>query len=83
MSYQDHYRTCSYCNKDLLSKPAIRIKSASSCEKRKKLIELGHLVRGIPIKTKGASVAKNNLSRPGPLERAYKLKELGELVRGF
>jgi uncharacterized protein YbbK (DUF523 family) len=75
MSYQDHYRTCPYCNKGLASpKPTIRIKSASSCEKRRKLVELGHLIKGTPTKTKGAS------SQP---ERQFKLKELGRLIRGL
>jgi hypothetical protein len=87
MSYQDHYRTCSYCNKGLLSsKPTIWIKSASSTDKRRKLIELGHLVRGIPIKTKGASVDENNFNRPrprpGPIEKAIILRELGKMIRG-
>jgi hypothetical protein len=53
MSFQDHFQTCSYCNKGLASaKPTIRVKSVSSCDKRMKLIELGHLVRGIPTPTK-------------------------------
>jgi hypothetical protein len=32
--------------------------------------------------TKGASVVENN-KKPGPIEKASKLKELGKLVRGY
>jgi hypothetical protein len=90
--YEDHLKSCSYCNKGLLSKPTIRVvKSASSTDKRRKLIELGHLIRGIPIRTKGASKFDVNIespmesrskSKPGTLEKAYKLKELRKLISG-
>jgi hypothetical protein len=89
MSYQDHFKTCRYCNKGLLSKPTITVKSASSGDKRRKLAELGAMIKGVKLesssfqtKTKGASVAKNNFSQPGPIERAIKLKELSKMIRG-
>jgi hypothetical protein len=74
--------TCSYCSRN--NKPTIRIKSASSCDKRKKLIELGHLIKGVPTKTKGASFVENNTRtrKPGPIEKEFKLKELGKMIRG-
>jgi hypothetical protein len=93
MSYQDHFKTCPYCNKGLVSKPTITVKSASSADKRRKLIELGHLIRGIPVRTKGAYASKFDVniespmesrskSKPGTLEKAYKLKELRKLISG-
>jgi hypothetical protein len=63
-------------------KPTIYVKSAASYSKRKRLTELGAIIRGtsypslepVPtFQTKGAS---------GPIEREVKLKELGKLVRG-
>jgi hypothetical protein len=88
MSYQEHFKTCPYCNKDLASaKPTIRVKSACSVDKRRKLIDLGNMVRGIPVKTKGASyeslMESRSKSKPGPLEKAYKLKELRKLIKGL
>jgi hypothetical protein len=92
MSYQDHLKTCYYCNKNRGSqKVTISIKSASSYGKRKKLSELGAIIKGIsypslePIpmfQTKGASVVENNPRKSGPIERHIKLRELGKLVRG-
>jgi hypothetical protein len=94
MLFQDHLKTCSYCNKGLASKPTIRVvKSASSADKRRKLIGLGHMIRGIPIRTKGAYASKFDVniespmesrskSKPGTLEKAYKLKELRKLISG-
>ena len=71
-------------------KPTITVKGASSYYRQKKLSELGSIIRGTsypslePITmflTKGAS--KINISqKPGPIEREFKLKELGKLVRG-
>jgi hypothetical protein len=79
MSVQDHLRTCSYCNKDS-QKPTVRIKSASSYRREKKLSELGALIRGISypslepmLQTKGAS----------SVEKSQKLKELGKMIRGL
>jgi hypothetical protein len=75
----------------LKAKPTVTVKSASSCDKRRKLIELGHLVRGIPIRTKAASNFDVNIespmesrskTKPGILEKTYKLKELGKNIRG-
>jgi hypothetical protein len=93
MSYQDHLKTCSYCSKGVKNqnqKPTISIKSAASYGKRKKLSELGAIIRGtsypslesIPMfQTKGAS--ESGVARkPGPIEREVKLKELAKLVRG-
>jgi hypothetical protein len=75
MSFEDHFKTCPYCNKGLKSKPTVTVKSASSADKRRKLIELGHMIRGIPInpKTKGTSYEESFMesrskSKPGPLE---------------
>ncbi|MGA9296743.1 MAG: hypothetical protein WA326_02330 [Nitrososphaeraceae archaeon] len=89
MSYEDHLKTCSYCRKGSL-KPTILIKSASSYNKRKRLAELGAIIKGISypglesipmFRTKGASeslVAR----KPGPIEREVKLRELGKMIRG-
>jgi hypothetical protein len=88
MSYQDHLKTFSYCSKNNPQKVTVRIKSASSYNKQKKLSELGAIIRGtsypslepIPMfQTKGASEVAR---KPGPIERQVKLKELGKLVRG-
>jgi hypothetical protein len=84
MSYQDHLKTCSYCQKEKGSltqasasnpKPTISIKSASSYRKQKKLSELGAIIKGTSTRldtmqqTKGASVVRNNPRKPGPIER--------------
>jgi hypothetical protein len=73
MSYQDHLKTCSYCQKGS-SKPTISIKSASSYNKRKKLAELGAIIKGISCpglepQTRGASEVANYPKKPGPIER--------------
>jgi hypothetical protein len=86
MSYlTDHLKTCSYCSKGAKNqnqKPTISIKSASSYNKRKKLSELGAIIRGtsyaglspwLQTKTKGASSVENNFKRPGPIEREGKV----------
>jgi hypothetical protein len=76
-----------------VSKPTIFVKSASSYDKRKKLSELGAIIKGIsypslelPIpmfQTKGVSeVVVATARKPGPIEREVKLKELGKMIRG-
>jgi hypothetical protein len=90
MSYQDHLKTCSYCSKgSQASKPTISIKSASSYNKRKKLAELGAIIKGISypnlesipmFRTKGASEVTR---KPGPIEREVKLRELGKMIKSF
>ena len=71
-----------------LSKPTIYIKSASSYNRRKKLGELGSIIRGTypslepMLQTKGASVSNIERRSIGPIEREIKLKELGKIVRG-
>jgi hypothetical protein len=92
MSYQDHLKTCSYCNKGLL-KPTIYVKSASSYNKQKKLTELGAIIKGTSYPsmepmflTKGASsseVAAARARKPGPIEREVKLRELGKMIKGL
>jgi hypothetical protein len=68
MSYQEHLKSCGYCQ---------NIRAT-------KLAELGRMVRGTSISagTKGASVVEDN-KKPGHIEKAFKLKELGKLVRGY
>jgi hypothetical protein len=90
MSYQDHYRTCPYCNKGLVStKPTIRVKSAaSSCEKEKKrkLSELAALITGrsygIPT-TETKTKAASRIRIQGIIEKRMKLAKLGKMIRGF
>jgi hypothetical protein len=74
----------------LKSKPTIRIKSASSCnnQKRKKLTELGAIIKGTSyprvediFQPKGASMIERNKRTQGPIEKAYKLKGLGKMIR--
>jgi hypothetical protein len=89
MSYQDHLKTCSYCNGNREpQKPTVRIKAASSYRRERKLSVLASIIKGIsypslePIpmfRTKGASEVAR---KPGPIEREVKLKELGKLIRG-
>ena len=57
-----------------------------SYSKRKRLTELGAIIKGIsypslePIfQTKGASEIAR---KPGPIEREVKLRELGKIIRG-
>ena len=69
-------------------KPTIFVKSAASYNKRKRLTELGAIIKGISypslesipmFQTKGASEIAR---KPGPIEREVKLKELGKIIRG-
>ena len=77
-----------------LSKPTIFVKSASGYSKRKKLGELSAIIKGISypslesipmFQTKCASVIRNNPrpTKPGPIEREVKLKELGKMIKGL
>jgi hypothetical protein len=77
MSFQDHLKTCSYCQKGSNSKPTISVKSASSYSKQKKLSELAAIIKGISypslesmFQTKGASEVATG--QPEPIERALK-----------
>ena len=93
--YEDHLKSCSYCQKGSLSskpKPTISIKSASSYRRQKKLSELGAIIMGtsypslepmFQTKTKGASEVDNKPRRPDYLERELKLRELGKMIRGY
>jgi hypothetical protein len=83
--YEDHLKSCSYCQgKDKEGKPTIRVKSASSADKRRKLTELGYMIKGIQTqtKTKGTSFVENNTRRQGPIEKEFKLRELAKMIRG-
>jgi hypothetical protein len=84
MSFEDHYRICPYCNKGLKAKPTVTVKSASSCDKRKKLAALGAMIKG--ASSFGVNVESPMESRsktkPGTLEKTYKLKELRKLISG-
>jgi hypothetical protein len=85
---------CENCNKGLTStstsKPTIRIKSAASRSKERKLAELGAIVRGTSsgaclwtnpqLQTNGASSSSSRIQ--GPIEKASKLRELGKIIRG-
>jgi hypothetical protein len=54
-------------------------------ERHQRLHELGRMIRGTSYagpETKGASVVENKFTKPGPIEREIKLKELGKMVRG-
>ncbi len=67
--YQEHLKSCGYCQ---------NIRAT-------KLAELGRMVKGsspISAGTKGASVVDND-KKPGPIEKAFKLKGRGKLVRGY
>jgi hypothetical protein len=80
MSYQDHLKTCSYCNgnnKDP-QKPAIRIKGASTRLKKRKLSELASIIKG----TKAASSVTITQSYLSDQVRKAKLRELGRMVKG-
>jgi hypothetical protein len=101
MSYQDHYRTCSYCQKSSENqklykahfsessskksfvKPTIRVKSASSHERERKLIELGHMIKGVQTTTKGGSFIENTTRKQGPIEKTMKLRELAKMIKGL
>lgn len=94
MTFQDHLQTCSDCRErySQSQKPTVRIKGASSYRRERKLSELASVIKGISYpgisyvgavvkananfitKTKGASTQ---------LEKQFKLKELGRMVRGL
>lgn len=73
MSFQEHHlKSCRYCQ---------------NIDRATKLAELGHLIRGTSAGTAPTSRAKDasvfdRPKKPGYLERQFKLKELGKLVRG-
>ena len=69
MSYQEHLKTCGYCQN-------IRPPNWLSWEGwlREPLLFLQEL--------RGASVVENN-KKPGPIEKAFKLKEVGKLSQGL
>ena len=90
MSYQDHLATCSDCQKR--QQPTIRVKSASSYRREKKLAELGALVSGISYpgvlfvgeqkKAKTKIKAASSYSSVSYIEKSHKLKELANMIRG-
>ena len=88
MSYQDHIKTCPDCQKRHNQKPTIRIKSAASRLKERKLSELGSIIRGDSYSYPGISyvgVKKTNTTRTkgaSMYEKAAKLRELARLIRG-
>jgi hypothetical protein len=88
LSYQDHFAICPYCNKELKTKPTVIVKSASSANKKRKLAALGAMVKGASNYNPKDyfdfrnSVESRSKSKMGPLERSYKLKELGKIIRG-
>lgn len=69
MYYQEHLKSCGYCQ---------NIRAAKLAELRRMVKRTSPISAG----TKGASVVENN-KKPGPIEKAFKLKELGKLVRGY
>jgi hypothetical protein len=79
MSFQDHLRTCFYCNgnKDP-QKVTVRIKSASSYSRERKLSELASIIKG----TKAASSVTITQSYLSDQVRKAKLRELGRMVKG-
>jgi hypothetical protein len=89
--------SCSYCsNKE---KPTVRIKAASTIRRERKLSELASIIKGvsypaisyvgektntsIKTKAKAASYTGNLPIKLVPLERQFKLRELGRLIRGL
>jgi hypothetical protein len=89
MSYQDHLRTCSDCQKR--QRPTIRIKAASSYRRERKLSELAALITGASYpgilyagenKEKAKAKAASSYSSVSWVEKSQKLKELGKLVKG-
>jgi hypothetical protein len=41
------------------------------------------MIKGVQTKTKSASLIENNTRKPGPIEMAVKLKELGKMIKGL
>jgi hypothetical protein len=88
MSYQDHLRTCSYCNgTHSPQKPTVRIKSASSYRKERALSGLAALITvtsypGVSYVGGGAIKKTKTKSASSQLERQSKLRELARLIRG-
>jgi hypothetical protein len=82
MSYQDHLRTCSDCQKRQ-AKPTIRVKGASSYRKERKLAELASVIRGVSYPTISYTGTKTKAaSSISWVEKSQKLKELGRMIRG-
>jgi hypothetical protein len=84
MSYQDHLRTCSYCsngNSNNKYKPTVRIKSALSYRRERKLSELASLITGTSYPAVSYVGEKKTKGASSYLERQSKLRELARLVR--
>lgn len=89
MTFQDHLRTCSYCRKDS-QKVTVSIKSASSYYREKKLAELSAVIKGISypgisyvgVNKSNANTTKTRSASNAYVERQFKLKEPGRIVRG-
>ena len=78
-------------------KVTVSVKSTSSYYKQKKLSELSAIIKGVSYpgisyvdvkktnvtKTKGASNVGNLPRKSNPLDRQFKLKELGRMIRGL
>jgi proline racemase len=90
MTFQDHLRTYSYCRKDS-QKVTVSIKSAPSYYREKKLAELGAVIKGISypgisyvgVNKSNANTTKTRSASNAYVERQFKLKELGRIVRGL
>ena len=81
MSFQDHLETCSDCQKR--QKPTVRIKSASSYRRERKLSGLAALITGTSypgVLFVGEKKAKTKAA--SSIDKRQKLKELAKMIRG-
>gem|GEM_PF-1741044 len=85
---------CDRYSQQQTQKPTVRIKAASSYRREGKLSELASIVKGVSystilypsLKTCANSNNKTKTNVKGAssqLERQFKLKELGKLIRGI
>jgi hypothetical protein len=89
---QDHLRTCSYCS-ERYSRPQeqkptvhVRTKAAPTRRRERALSELAAVISGLSytgISYAGAIEKTKTKDASSQLERQYKLKELGRMVKGL
>jgi hypothetical protein len=83
MSYIDHLKICSDCQKR--QRPTVRIKGASAHRRERKLSELAALISGVSYPTISYASIKTSCKTKAAssIEKSQKLKELARLIRGL
>jgi hypothetical protein len=90
MSFEDHLKICSDCQKR--QRPTIKVKGASAYRRERALSSLAALISGVSYpgilyageKTNLTySKARINVKGASSIEKSQKLKELGKMIKDF